>query len=199
MFKKVAIKLLTLSLCLGFAAQASAISKQDLLSQEKYGAEIKKDNIVVDLSKESRLDQEAFDGILLPYSKAKIYVEHNEQFTKPIIDGIVDAVSNAIDCDLYKTQYEMEGLVETYKDYYNAPKSSQEKATRHFGYYKLDTEAMRTMAKAANTDYIIYTDIVPLFNFKFKNFDEDELKENGFYDYDDIAYYHGGNYNVSVV
>lgn len=203
MFKHLTIKTLSLILCLGFAAQAQAMSSDDFLAQAKYyGVNIKTQEEpanphIVDPTKEARLDQEALDGIQLPYTPAKIYVEHNEQFTKPIMDGVVDAVSDAITFDLHNTQYEMQGLVETYKDYYNAPASSVTRPTRHFDYYKLDTKVMRKLAKAANTDFIIYADVVPLYPMELKNKDKDKLQEQGYYDYKDLEYYHGSKYDVS--
>lgn len=207
MFKKIAVSALSTVLLLGITTNAEALSKKDFMSQAKYyGVNIEEQ--ISDVA----FDKEALDGIKLPYTKAKLYIEHNEQFVKPILDGIVTAISDGAGVELEGTQYEMEGLVEIYKDYYKASESTADTHTRQFAFNKLGTKEMRTISNAANTDFIIYADVVPLYPVKNKKgyrssddyeynsqFEKDKrnISKQGIYNYDDIMYYHNGKYNVS--
>ena len=66
----------------------------------------------------------------------------------------------------------MQGLVETYKDFYAAPDTSAKQHTKFFKYEKLGTQQLRALAPAANTDYIIYAEIMPLYKLsKGKTYD----------------------------
>lgn len=185
--KKITILGIATVMFLTSTTGAEALSKKDFMSQAKYYG--------VNVDDNTSFDAKALEGISLPYTRTKLYIEHNEQFTKPILDGLVEAVSEAIGEDLYNTQYEMEGLVETYKDYYKASHDSSKIHTRHFGYAKLGTDEMRVLAKPANTDFIVYADVVPLFGLKKAS--KTEFDDNGLYDYDDVQYYQGGKYKVS--
>lgn len=187
MLKQLASLGLLMALLSVLPSTSEALSRKDFESQAKYYG--------VTLNSDKPFDTKALDGIVLPYTKVKIYIEHNEQFTKPILDALVDAVSESVDYDLYNTQYEMEGLVETYKDYYKASADTANKHTKHFAYNKLGTDEMNLLAKAANADFILYADVVPL--YAPKKASKDELDENGIYDYYDINYYHGGDYKIS--
>lgn len=207
MFKKIAVSALSTVLLLGLTTNAEALSKKDFMSQAKYyGVNIEEQ--ISDVA----FDKEALDGIKFPYTKAKLYIEHNEQFVKPILDGIVAAISDGAGVELEGTQYEMEGLVEIYKDYYKASESTADTHTRQFAFNKLGTKEMRTISNAANTDFIIYADVVPLYPVKNKKgyrssddyeynsqFEKDKrnITKQGIYNYDDIMYYHNGKFNVS--
>ena len=156
-------------LILGACSTANALDKKDYLSQAKYYGVTAAD---FEEHSDVPFDSEALAGISLPQTKAKVYIEFNEFFPKDILDGVVDAISEGIDFDLYNTQYEMQGLVETYKDFYAAPDNTAKEHTKFFKYEKLGTQQFRAMSKAANTDYIIYAEIMPLYKLsKGKTYD----------------------------
>lgn len=167
MFKKLACLGCVAIMTLGACSSANALSKEDYISQAKYYGVT-----AADFNSDTPFDSEVLDGISLPYTKAKVYVEFNEFFPKDILDGVVDAISEGIDFDLHNTQYEMQGLVETYKDFYAAPDNTAKEHTKFFKYEKLGTQQFRAMSKAANTDYIIYAEIMPLYKLsKGKTYD----------------------------
>lgn len=167
MLKKLACLSFTAAMLLGTCSSADALSKEDYISQAKYYGVT-----AADFNSDTPFDSEVLDGISLPYTKAKVYVEFNEFFPKDILDGVVDAISEGIDFDLHNTQYEMQGLVETYKDFYAAPDNTAKEHTKFFKYEKLGTQQFRAMSKAANTDYIIYAEIMPLYKLsKGKTYD----------------------------
>lgn len=167
MFKKLACLGCVAIMMLGACSSADALSKEDYISQAKYYGVT-----AADFNSDTPFDSEVLDGISLPYTKAKVYVEFNEFFPKDILDGVVDAISEGIDFDLHNTQYEMQGLVETYKDFYAAPDNTAKEHTKFFKYEKLGTQQFRAMSKAANTDYIIYAEIMPLYKLsKGKTYD----------------------------
>lgn len=167
MFKKLACLGCVAIMTLGACSSADALSKEDYISQAKYYGVT-----AADFNSDTPFDSEVLDGISLPYTKAKVYVEFNEFFPKDILDGVVDAISEGIDFDLHNTQYEMQGLVETYKDFYAAPDNTAKEHTKFFKYEKLGTQQFRAMSKAANTDYIIYAEIMPLYKLsKGKTYD----------------------------
>lgn len=167
MFKKLACLGCVAIMMLGACSSADALSKEDYISQAKYYGVT-----AADFNSDTPFDSEVLDGISLPYTKAKVYVEFNEFFPKDILDGVVDAISEGIDFDLHNTQHEMQGLVETYKDFYAAPDNTAKEHTKFFKYEKLGTQQFRAMSKAANTDYIIYAEIMPLYKLsKGKTYD----------------------------
>ena len=169
MFKKLACLSCAAIMTLGACSTASAIDKRDYLSQAKYYGVTAAD---FEEHSDVPFDSEALAGISLPQTKAKVYIEFNEFFPKDILDGVVDAISEGIDYDLHNTQYEMQGLVETYKDFYAAPDTSAKQHTKFFKYEKLGTQQLRAIAPAANTDYIIYAEIMPLYKLsKDKSYD----------------------------
>lgn len=169
MLKKLACLSCAAIMTLGACSTASAIDKQDYLSQAKYYGVTAAD---FEEHSDVPFDSEALAGISLPQTKAKVYIEFNEFFPKDILDGVVDAISEGIDYDLHNTQYEMQGLVETYKDFYAAPDTSAKQHTKFFKYEKLGTQQLRALAPAANTDYIIYAEIMPLYKLsKDKTYD----------------------------
>lgn len=171
MFKKLVCLSCAAIMTLGACSTASAIDKADYLSQAKYYGVTAAD---FEQHSDVPFDSEALDGISLPQTKAKVYIEFNEFFPKDILDGVVDAISEGIDYDLHNTQYEMQGLVETYKDFYAAPDTSAKQHTKFFKYEKLGTQQLRAIAPAANTDYIIYAEIMPLYKLsKGKTYDAD--------------------------
>lgn len=172
MFKKLACLSCAAIMTLGACSTASAIDKQDYLSQAKYYGVTAADFEEQEEHSDVPFDSEALAGISLPQTKAKVYIEFNEFFPKDILDGVVDAISEGIDYDLHNTQYEMQGLVETYKDFYAAPDTSAKQHTKFFKYEKLGTQQLRAIAPAANTDYIIYAEIMPLYKLsKDKSYD----------------------------
>lgn len=189
MLKKLACLSCAAVMLLGACSTASALSKEDYLSQAKYYGVTAAD--FEEQHSNIPFDTEALDGISLPRTKAKVYVEFNEFFPKDILDGVVDAISEGIDYDLHNTQYEMQGLVETYKDFYEAPDTTAQKHTKFFKYEKLGTQQFRAMSKAANTDYIIYAEIMPLYN----------LKKGKSYDAEitDWEYFNNGKYKTTYV
>lgn len=200
MLKKLAYLSLTTIMLLSSCSTASALDKEDYISQAKYygvtAADFEEQNSNIPF------DSEALDGISLPYTKAKVYIEFNEFFPKDILDGVVDAISEGIDYDLHNTQYEMQGLVETYKDLYEAPDSTAKKHTKFFKYEKLGTQQFKAMSKAANTNYIIYAEIMPLYRLtKNKHYDADidtwEYFANGKYKSADVKNYFMGLFGNS--
>ena len=186
MFKKLACLGCVAIMTLGACSSADALSKEDYISQAKYYGVT-----AADFNSDTPFDSEVLDGISLPYTKAKVYVEFNEFFPKDILDGVVDAISEGIDFDLHNTQYEMQGLVETYKDFYAAPDNTAKEHTKFFKYEKLGTQQFRAMSKAANTDYIIYAEIMPLYKLsKGKTYDANVT---------DWEYFSNGKYTTSNV
>lgn len=169
MLKKLTCLSCATLLILGACSTANALDKKDYLSQAKYYGVTAAD---FEEHSDVPFDSEALAGISLPQTKAKVYIEFNEFFPKDILDGVVDAISEGIDFDLHNTQYEMQGLVETYKDFYAAPDNTAKEHTKFFKYEKLGTQQFRAMSKAANTDYIIYAEIMPLYKLsKGKTYD----------------------------
>ena len=169
MLKKLAYLSLVATITFGLCSTASALSKEDYISQAKYYGVTAAD---FEEHGNAPFDAEALDGISLPRTKAKVYIEFNEFFPKDILNGIVDAISEGIDYDLHNTQYEMQGLIETYKDFYTAPNTSANQHTKFFKYEKLGTQQLRAIASAANTDYIIYAEVMPLYKLsKDKTYD----------------------------
>ena len=192
MLKKLAYLSLTTIMLLGSCSTASALDKNDYISQAKYYGVTAAD--FEEQQSNIPFDSEALDGISLPYTKAKVYIEFNEFFPKDILDGVVDAISEGIDYDLHNTQYEMQGLVETYKDFYEAPDSTAKKHTKFFKYEKLGTQQFKAMSKAANTNYIIYAEIMPLYKLnKDKPYDVEltdwEYLKKGKYKIDNVKHY----------
>lgn len=186
MFKKLACLGCVAIMTLGACSSTDALSKEDYISQAKYYGVT-----AADFNSDTPFDSEVLDGISLPYTKAKVYVEFNEFFPKDILDGVVDAISEGIDFDLHNTQYEMQGLVETYKDFYAAPDNTAKEHTKFFKYEKLGTQQFRAMSKAANTDYIIYAEIMPLYKLsKGKTYDANVT---------DWEYFSNGKYKTANV
>ena len=195
MFKKLACLGCVAIMTLGACSSADALSKEDYISQAKYygvtAADFNNDANSDSEVTDTHFDSEALDGISLPYTKAKVYVEFNEFFPKDILDGVVDAISEGIDFDLHNTQYEMQGLVETYKDFYAAPDNTAKEHTKFFKYEKLGTQQFRAMSKAANTVYIIYAEIMPLYKLsKGKTYDANVT---------DWEYFSNGKYKTANV
>ena len=142
MFKKLACLGCVAIMMLGACSSADALSKEDYISQAKYYGVT-----AADFNSDTPFDSEVLDGISLPYTKAKVYVEFNEFFPKDILDGVVDAISEGIDFDLHNTQHEMQGLVETYKDFYAAPDNTAAENKSPFHSFQSEENGFSTISK----------------------------------------------------